>query len=106
MSYVELDGNNFDEEVLNSGLPVLVDFWAPWCSPCHLVSPIVEKIAGEYQGKLKVGKLSVEQAPEIAQRYGIMSIPCLMFFKNGKAVDQIIGAVPKGQIVEKVNSII
>ncbi len=96
--FVQVKDESFEIEVLNSELPVLVDFWAPWCMPCRMVAPQVEMIAREYEGKLKVCKLNVDEAPQIASRYGIMSIPTLMIFKTGQPVDKIIGAVPKEEI--------
>jgi thioredoxin 1 len=103
---VELNDGNFESEVLKSDLPVLIDFWAPWCGPCKMVGPIVEEIAKDYEGRLKVGKLNVDENSQTAGQYGIMSIPSLMFFKEGKVVDQIIGAVPKQQFVEKIDKIV
>ena len=102
----ELNDGNFEGEVLKSDLPVLVDFWAPWCGPCKMVGPIVEQIAQEYEGKLKVGKLNVDENNQTAGQYGIMSIPSVLFFKQGKMVDQIVGAVPKQQFVEKIDKIV
>lgn len=102
MAEVHLTQSNWEEEVLNSDIPVLVDFWAPWCGPCRMVAPVVAEIAEEYKGKVKVGKLNTDEEPEIAVRYGIMSIPTLMIFKNGEVVDQIIGAVPKEYLLEKI----
>ena len=102
MAEVHLTQSNWEEEVLNSDIPVLVDFWAPWCGPCRMVAPVVAEIAEEYEGKVKVGKLNTDEEPEIAVRYGIMSIPTLMIFKNGEVVDQIIGAVPKEYLLEKI----
>jgi thioredoxin 1 len=99
---VEVNDKNFKEEVLESELPVLVDFWAPWCGPCLMVSPIIEDIAEEYSGKLKVCKVNVDEAPETASNYGIMSIPTLGIFKNGSLADSVIGAMPKANIVEKI----
>ena len=95
---VNINDNNFKREVLDADLPVLVDFWAEWCSPCRMVGPIVEAIAKEYQGKLKVCKLNVDQASETASSYGIMSIPTLAIFKKGKVVDKIVGALPKAEL--------
>jgi thioredoxin 1 len=95
---VKLTDGNFKQEVLESDLPVLVDFWAEWCMPCQMVAPTVESIAKEYNGKLKVCRLNVGEAPETASTYGIMSIPTLAIFKNGKIVDKVIGAVPKSEI--------
>ena len=105
-SPIELNDTNFESEVLKSDLPVLVDFWAPWCGPCRLLGPIVEEIAKNYDGKLKVGKLNVDDNSQSAIQYGIMSIPSLLFFKGGQVVDQIIGAVPKQHFVEKINKVL
>jgi len=99
------DGN-FEEEVINSSIPVLVDFWAEWCAPCKMIAPTVDEIANEYGGKLKVGKVDVDSNPKISSKYQIRSIPSLVFFKDGKVTDQIVGAVPKGQITSKVETII
>jgi len=93
---------NFEQEVLNSDTPVLVDFWAPWCGPCRMVAPIVQQIADEYQGKLKVVKLNTDENQNVAMTYGIRSIPTLGIFKDGKVVDAVIGAVPKNQLEEKI----
>jgi thioredoxin 1 len=105
-SPVEVNDGNFESEVLKSDLLFLVDFWAPWCGPCHMVSPIVEEIGKDYDGKLKVGKLNVDESSQTASRYGIMSIPSVLFFKGGEVVDQIVGAVPKRQFIEKIDRII
>ena len=93
-----INDDNFKREVLDEDWPVLVDFWAQWCGPCRLVGPIVEEIAKEYKGKLKVCKLNVDQAPETASSYGIMNIPTLAIFKKGKVVDKIVGALPKAEL--------
>jgi thioredoxin 1 len=105
-SPIELNDGNFESEVLKSDKPVLVDFWAPWCGPCRMVGPLVEEIAKDYEGKLKVGKLNVDDNSQTAVQYGIMSIPNLLFFKEGKVIDQIIGAVPKQHFVEKIDKIV
>jgi len=102
MKPIEVTDANFDQEVLKSDKPVLIDFWAIWCGPCKMVAPVVEDIAREYNGKLKVGKLDVDSNPDVSMRFGIRSIPTLMIFKGGKVVEQIIGAVPKRHLVEKV----
>jgi thioredoxin 1 len=103
---VEVNENNFQQEVLESSTPVLVDFWAPWCMPCLIVSPIVEKLAEENQSKLKVCKLNTDENQHIAAQYGILGIPTLIFFKEGKEVDRIVGVSPKQRIQEKLNYIL
>ena len=100
---IKLTDTNFKKEILESNLPALVDFWAPWCGPCNMLAPTVGKIAKEYKGKLKVGKLNVDEAPGVASQYNIMGIPTLMLFKNGKAVEEIVGVSPKEYIEEKIN---
>jgi len=93
-----LSESNFDQEVLKSALPVMIDFWAVWCGPCKVLSPIVEELAGEYEGKLKVAKMNVDENNTLAMKYGIMSIPTLKFFKNGQVVGELIGAAPKSSV--------
>lgn len=99
---IELNEQNFTEEVLNSSIPVLVDFWAPWCMPCRIIAPLIEEISKEYAEKIKVGKLNVDENPVIANQYQIMGIPTLIIFKDSKPVDKIVGAVPKSVIEEKL----
>ena len=103
---MEFTDDNFESEVLKSNQPCLVDFWAEWCGPCRMVGPVVEEIAKEYAGKIKVGKLNVDDNNKTAVQYGIMSIPSLLFFSGGKVVDQVIGAVPKKQLVQRIEKII
>lgn len=97
---------NFQSEVLSSSLPVLVDFWAPWCAPCRMIAPVIAEIANEYAGKLKVARLNVDENQEISARYGVMSIPTLALFKGGVVVDQVVGAVPKRAITTKVDALL
>ena len=99
---VKLVKTNFDEEVLKSDGTVLVDFWAEWCGPCKMIAPLIEELANDFQGKLKVCKLNVDEERDIAVQYGIRSIPTLVLFKEGKPVDQIIGALPKSALKSKI----
>ena len=98
--------SNFQQEVLNSELPVVVDFYADWCGPCKMIGPVIEQLAEAYAGKIKVGKVNVDENMELASKYRIMSIPAIMFFKNGEVQDQIIGAVPKAQIEAKFQALL
>ena len=90
--------DNFQAEVLNSDIPVVVDFYADWCGPCKMMSPVIDKLAEEFDGRIKVGKVNVDENGELAQRYGIMSIPNMVFFKGGEVADRVVGAVPKAQM--------
>ncbi len=100
---IEFTDTNFDREVLNADKPVLVDFWAPWCAPCRMVGPIIEELSSSYAGRVKVGKLNTDDNPTIGSRYGIMSIPTILLFKNGEIVDRIVGAVPKKEFEKLLN---
>ena len=101
---VEFTDGNSDQEVLQSEHPVLVDFWAEWCGPCRMIGPVVEEMAGEYEGKAKIGKVNVDLNPEVSVKYGIRSIPALLIFKDGQVVDQIIGAVPKTHLTKQLDA--
>ncbi len=98
MSEIILTAENFEQEVLNSEIPVLVDFWATWCGPCRMLAPVIAQIAQEQEGKIKVGKIDVDEQPELAIRYGIASIPTLKVFKNGQVVNSSVGVIPKPMI--------
>lgn len=101
---IALTDDNFAAEVLESSIPVLVDFWAAWCGPCRMVAPIVDELADEYSGRAKIAKLDVDSAQKTAVEFGIRSIPTMLIFKGGKVADQLIGALPKQQITEKLDS--
>ena len=103
---VEITDDNFDTEVLESELPVLVDFWAEWCGPCKMISPIVEEIASDYNGKVKVGKVNIDYNQQVAMTYGIRGIPALLVFKSGSVANQIVGAVPKNHITQILDEVI
>ena len=103
---IEFTDDNFDTEVLKSNLPVLVDFWAEWCGPCKMIAPIVEEIASDYAGKVKVGKVNVDFNNQVAMQYGIRGIPALLVFKGGSVANQIVGAVPKNNITQILDEVI
>lgn len=102
MSILHFNDSNFKKDVLESELPVLVDFWANWCSPCKMIAPAVELLANEYAGKMKIGKLDVDSNPKSATRYGVMSIPTLIFFKGGKVIGQVNGVLSKAVLKQKI----
>jgi len=105
MGVAEFDDNNFETEVLQADGPVLVDFWAPWCGPCRMIAPVVEQLAGENAGVIKIGKLNVDEAPGSAQNYGVSSIPTLMIFKAGEVVERFVGVQPKSRLQEAIDAV-
>ncbi len=105
-STITVNDENFDDEVLRSDIPVLVDFWAEWCGPCKVVGPTIEALASDYQGKVKVAKLNVDDNPEAAGRFGVRSIPTLIVFKDGEARQAAIGVKPKGQLPELIEKVL
>ncbi len=104
--YVILTEDNFEREVLESDQPVLVDFWADWCAPCHQIAPVIEELAHEFDGTATIAKLNVDEEPELARRYGIRSIPSLLFFRSGQAVDRLAGVQPKRVLSEKLAELV
>jgi thioredoxin 1 len=105
MGVAEFDDSNFETEVLQADGPVLVDFWAPWCGPCRMIAPVVEELAGENSGSIKVGKLNVDDAPNSAQSYGVSSIPTLIIFNQGEVVERFVGVQPKSRLQQAINSV-
>lgn len=103
MSEVKITAANFEEEVLKSDLPVLVDFWATWCGPCQMLSPIIAEIAEEFAGKIKVGKVNTDEEGPLASKFGIMSIPTVMFFRDGEVVETLVGFRPKEDFIKVIN---
>ena len=100
MAEIVLTGDNFESEVMQSELPVLVDFWATWCGPCRMVAPVVSEIAEEFEGKVKVGKVNVDEEDELAERFGVQSIPTIILFKNGEEAARNIGFAPKAKLIQ------
>ena len=103
---IDVTDDSFEGEVIKSSLPVLVDLWAPWCGPCQMVGPVVEKLSEEYEGRFKFCKVNVDESPRTAAAYKVMSIPTLLFFKDGKAVDMVVGAVPKQLLQPKIDGLL
>lgn len=101
---VPVTDSSFEVQVLKSQTPVLVDFWATWCGPCKMIAPVLEEIAGEQDGKLKIAKLDVDENPETAQKFGVMSIPTMLLFKNGQEVNRVVGYMSKSQLMQKLSS--
>lgn len=102
MSLLHLTDSSFKKEVLESEIPVLVDFWASWCGPCKMIAPLLEELAKEYSHKIKIGKINIDEDSKTATQFGIMSIPTIIFFKKGKAVDQVVGALSKAELKKKI----
>ena len=100
---LELSQDNFEQEVLKSSTPVLVDLWAPWCGPCRIIAPLVEELAGTYQGKVKFGKLNVDDHPQLAAQYRVMNIPTLLLFKGGREIDRLVGVQPKQELIGRLD---
>jgi thioredoxin 1 len=103
---LEINDQNFENEVLKSALPVVVDFWAPWCGPCRMVAPVMEKLSNAYSGKVKLCKINVDNNPAMSAKYGVMSIPTILFFKNGIKKDTSVGALPENALKPKIEALL
>jgi thioredoxin 1 len=103
---LELSDANFNDTLSSAEVPVVVDFWAPWCGPCRILGPIIEELASDYQGRIQVGKLNTDESPSVASRFNIRSIPTVLFFKNGNVVDQVIGVEPKERLQKRIDTLL
>jgi len=106
MSEAQFTDNNFQEEVIKSAIPVMVDFWAPWCGPCRMLAPVIEELATEYSGKIKIGKLNTDESPKVASTYRITAIPTVMFFKDGKPAGQLVGLQSKPELKKQLDALL
>jgi len=106
VNILQVSDSDFETEVIRSNLPVLIDFWAPWCGPCKVIAPVVEELAGEYQGRLKVAKMNVDDNPLTPSRYGVRGIPNLIIIKGGVVKEQIVGAAPKAKLVQAIDNVL